>query len=222
MVDVDGSNFVQLTRDDGFQADPAYSPDGSMIVLSHSAAGDDAPDFAPRLADMPAEGGKPRPLLEDADSGTDFEPVYSPDGTKITFTREVEREGQQLTAVFVVAATGGRPRAVTTFAMGIEHPRWSPDGSKIIYNIERSEIGLDEPDNGIWTVPAEGGEPNQLLPTDERLHYFKPNYSPDGRWLLVGCAHRDTPNEDLCIAGADGSDPHPIVETDQWENHGAW
>ena len=61
-----------------------------------------------------------------------------------------------------------------------------------------------------------------VLPTDERLHYFKPNYSPYGRWLLVGCAHRDTPNEDLCIAGADGSDPHPIVETDQWENHGVW
>ena len=104
----DGSNPVQLTTDPGDEIHPSYSPDGSRIAF----AGEN-PDFNPsgaadrlillfgesEIFTMPAGGesvGSPTPLLPADQTGLigentavfDTFPTYSPDGTKIAFTRE--------------------------------------------------------------------------------------------------------------------------------------
>jgi hypothetical protein len=74
----------------------------------------------------------------------------------------------------------------------------------------------------VWTVSIDGGAPVALLPTDDRFHYFKPSYSPDGSRIIVGCGPRDALNEDLCVANADGSGIDILIETPDYENHGVW
>ena len=221
-VRLDGSGFTQLTTGEGFFGDPAYSPDGTTIAFAHSSTGSLEPATA-ALWVMDADGSDPRALLDPADTGSDWEPVFSPDGSQIAFTRDQEGPDGLVSgsAIHVVNADGTDVRRLTPFDDYVEHPRWSPDGATVIYNIEYG-ANLDDPRNGVWTVPADGGDPVALLPTDDEYHYFKPSYSPDGSRIVVGCAHRDGLSEDLCMADADGSGIHPLIETPDYENHGVW
>jgi Tol biopolymer transport system component len=216
----DGSGYAQLTTGGGFHGDPAYSPDGTTVAFAYSPTTSLEPASA-ELWVMDADGSNPRALLDPADSGSDWEPVFSPDGSQIVFTREQKAPGGLVSAVHVVNADGTDVRRLTPFDDYVEHPRWSPDGATVIYNIEH-RTNLDDPRNGVWTVPAEGGAPVSLLPTDDEFHFFKPAYSPDGSQILVGCAHRDGLNEDLCVANADGSGVQTLIETPHYENHGVW
>lgn len=215
----DGSDYTQITDGDGFFADPAYSPDGGSIAYSYAPGAGDGQGS--RVWVMDADGSNPRELVSGAHAGTDWEPVYSPDGAQIAFTRDIEGPQGVTSAIHIVSSDGTGVRAVTPFADYVEHPRWSPDGQTIIYNIEYT-ADLDDPRNGVWTIPTAGGEPISLLPTDDDFHYFKPVYSPDGKHILVGCAHRAGLNEDLCIADADGTDLRLLIETADYENHGVW
>jgi Tol biopolymer transport system component len=219
-VRIDGSEYTQLTTGDGFFADPAYSPDGATIAYAYAPDATVEPDSA-SLWLMDADGENPRALLSETDSGSDWEPVYSPDGAQIAFTRQVAGEEGITSAIHIVNADGTGVRALTPFDDYVEHPRWSADGQTIIYNIEHA-ADLDDPRNGVWTIPAAGGEPTSLLPSDSDFHFFKPVYSPDGQQILVGCAHREGLNEDLCVADADGTDVRLLIETADYENHGVW
>jgi Tol biopolymer transport system component len=57
-------------------------------------------------------------------------------------------------------------------------PFWSPDGKTIVYTI--TEMGEDSSKSGLWTIPAEGGEP-QHFTTPICEH---PNWSPDGHYII--------------------------------------
>lgn len=216
----DGSEYTQLTTGDGFHGDPAYSPDGQTIAFAYSATTSLEPETA-QLWLMEADGSNPRALLDPDDAGSDWEPVFSPDGSQIAFTREKEGPDGAVSAIHVVNADGSEVRRLSPFDDYVEHPRWSPDGATVIYNIEY-KANLDDPRNGIWTVPAAGGDTVSLLPTNKQFHVFKPSYSPDGSRLLVGCSPRETGNEDLCVANADGTALRTIIETPEYENHGVW
>lgn len=221
-VGADGTGFEQLTDGTGFYADPAYSPDGETIAFAYSAVPEGDPGFAPQLWLMNVDASNLRPLMTAGVAGTDWEPVFSPDGAHIVFTRDQEQDGGVVSAIHVVDVDGTDLRPLTEFEDYVEHPRWSPDGSTVIYNVESRTGGLDGARNGIWTVPAAGGEPAQLLPTNETLHGFKPSYSPDGERILFGCARRGDLNEDLCVMDADGTGVEVIIETSEFENHGVW
>jgi hypothetical protein len=81
-----------------------------------------------------------------------------------------------------VPMSGGGP---LTFSA----PTWAPDGSKIAFGSN----------TGIWTVPAAGGTPTQILAVGAQ-----PSWSPDGTKIAYG-------DGDIGVANADGSNPTSIV-----------
>lgn len=221
-VNVDGSGYAQLTSGVGFFADPAYSPDGTVIAFTYGAVPEEDPNFEASVWLMNADGSNQRPLLSPEDSGMDWEPVFSPDGSRVVFQRD-QQSGDALTsAIFVVNKDGTGLQQITAYEDYEEHPRWSPDGTTIIYNVHPRDGDIERDNVGIWTVPAVGGTPLMLFATNDKLHGFKPNYSPDGTRILFGCAHISGGNEDLCMMNADGSDVRVLKETPEYENFGIW
>jgi Tol biopolymer transport system component len=218
----DGSGLKVLTEGSGYNEAPDYTPDGRTIIYAHSDVHDGDPGFATELWLMNPDGSDQRRLPLSDGGGDDTEPEYSPDGSRIVFLRYRHDEADR-TAIHVAAADGSGVRRLTPWRHKVEHPRWSPDGTTIIYNIEDQEHA-DDPVNGIWTVPAAGGRPAQLLRSTSSLHGFKPDYSPDGTRIVFGCIdHAGFGTDDICIMNADGTGVERVVATDHAiENNLVW
>jgi dipeptidyl aminopeptidase/acylaminoacyl peptidase len=90
---------------------------------------------------LPAEGGDAKDVTPgDVDSpiwtenGTQ-EVAFSPDGREICFSRFVENEALTGNSdLFVMPATGGEPKAITTNKASDSTPLYSPDGRYIAYS----------------------------------------------------------------------------------------
>jgi len=203
-IDADGSHFRQLTAFPGISETAEYSPDGSRIIFGRYVPRPDGPFFT-SLWVMTAEGGEPRPLFGTETTTFDVEPEYSPDGSTIVFGRidpVTEKE-----ALFVVDADGSRQRQITPYAVGLEHPRWSPDGRRVVYDIEARG-----PADGLYLVRPDGSDRHRFF-KNPHLVVFKPDFSPDGKHILFGCMVRAQQQEDLCVMRADGRGLHRAVRT---------
>jgi DNA-binding winged helix-turn-helix (wHTH) protein/Tol biopolymer transport system component len=74
---------------------------------------------------------------------------------------------------------GSNPTQLTDPPVYPKSPRWSPDGSEILF-VDRTPQGL----NAIYIVPADGsGKPRRLLPQDREAE-TDPSWSPDGRKIV--------------------------------------
>lgn len=79
--------------------------------------------------------------------------------------------------------TGGRETKIVDKAFS---PRFSPDGQWIAYQEGESAQGAK-----IFIVPSSGGQPKQIVP--EFATAYAPQWSPDGKYLLMGSFHPTDP-----------------------------
>ena len=95
--------------------------------------------------------------------------------------------GISLLAVLLHAQDRYRVRQLTSDRAQEGFPFWSPDGSTIVYTI--TEMGEDSWKNGLWMIPAEGGEPRHFTrgagdEGDLKAICEHPNWSPDGHYII--------------------------------------
>ncbi len=94
----------------------------------------------------------------------------SPDGETIVF--------DLLGDLYSMPVTGGEARRLTE---GLPHdmqPRFSPDGSRIVFVSDRSG------DDNVWLIDSDGGNPTQIS-KGVGSAYVSPEWMPDGKYLVV-------------------------------------
>ena len=118
-------------------------------------------------------------------------PQLSPDGEQVVFTvARADREANTYRInLWLVSASGGEPRQLTTAAAKETGPRWSPDGTRLVFVSDRNG------EKQLWVIPAGGGEARVL--TSGKLGAADPVWSPDGRWIaFVGKPEAARPREE--------------------------
>lgn len=128
VMNPDGSGQYQLTDTDGYEHGPVWSPDASRIAFVNQTDLDPAPNVSRsdyQIFVANADGTDSRQLTERL--GWNRDPVWSPDGSRIAFTRS-NRE-INVPSIYVVNADGSDLESV---AFGV-FPAWSPDGPLIAY-----------------------------------------------------------------------------------------
>jgi Tol biopolymer transport system component len=125
------------------------------------------------------------------DGATDWEPHWSPDGTKIVFSSQ--RAGHQ--KIYVMNADGSGQTQLTATTAWDANPNWSPDGTKILFTSNRD--GNTE----LYVMNADGtGQTN--LTQNPSLDY-QPSWSPDGSKITFVSDRAIGP--EIYVMNADGS-----------------
>jgi Tol biopolymer transport system component len=103
---------------------------------------------------------------------TDWQPVFSPDGSRIAFASD--RAGAS--TVFVMATSGpGGEAVIYRISKGSAFPTdWSRDGKQILVEVNASGRA-----NGLVAVPVDGGTPTVVLENEATPVQFG-SYSPQG------------------------------------------
>jgi Tol biopolymer transport system component len=202
-----------IVSGDTDDSSPSFSPDGSKIVFVNTrfpiAPGEleEFPSGLPGtngLYVMDANGENRRRVLNPGDDPVE-DPVFSPDGSRIAFIRDVGDtvDSPELHVINLDGSnervlTQKRPVAGTTESDA--NPAWSPDGSRIAF--ERSTLAR----TGIWTIGADGQVETQLTSqwaNPGQARDSGPDWSPNGSRIAFR-AQAQGENGDIHVMDADG------------------
>jgi hypothetical protein len=189
IVDADGSNRRRLTRS-GRAAAPLWSPDGRTIVFAEREPG---PRFPPRVGPwaVDVDGTNRRRLTEPERGRMEIPSSFSPDGSKLAFTRvewaPLGPEGrvQSRTSIALLDLAS---LDVEILQQRAENPAFSPDGRRIAFVSDRDQNGeLSYGDavqyaNELYVMDADGSNARRLTYTRD-LTERAPSWSPDGRLI---------------------------------------
>jgi TolB protein len=148
VIDVTSGQVSQITETEAVETEnlyymsPTFDPTGTTVMFHMPTGEGDRERFD--LWSVPVTGGELTLVRRSATFGD-----YSPDGTQIAFVEDRDSPA----ALFVVPAAGGDVRKVATDASVV--PRWSPDGTRIVYNDGSGRVYVVDVETGVKTLVVE-------------------------------------------------------------------
>lgn len=117
---------------------PALSPDGSQVVYTVRSIEERADRPGEYLYHtqlwLAATNGHTPPRQLTRGEGNSLSPVWHPKGDRLAFVR-IERDRKpQIWILPLSAAGGGEAYPLTHFGLGASNPKWSPDGSRLLFS----------------------------------------------------------------------------------------
>ncbi len=198
LMDWDGFNQQQLTRNGAINLGPRISPDGREVLFTSYKKGN--PDLYKKSisssVDVPVSG---RP-------GVNITGAWSPDGSKIALA--MSKDGN--TELYTVRRDGSAPVRLTVTHAANLSPSWSPDGSKIAFVSDR----LGKPQ--IFVMDANGGNVRRL--TTSGGYNVNPAWSPKGDKIAFS---RSAGGFQIFVVNVDGSGETQLT-TEGSNEHPSW
>lgn len=195
----DGRNQLQLTRNGSINLNPDFSPDGREILFTSYKRGN--PDLYKRAlsstAEVPVSNRK----------GLNITGSWSPDGSRIALA--LSKDGNS--EIYTLARDGNSPTRLTNSQAIEVSPVWSPDGSRIAFVSDR----LGKPQ--IFVMNADGSNVRRL--TTAGSYNVNPRWSPKGD--KIAYARLQNGGFQIYTINSDGSGDTPLTSVGSSENP-AW
>jgi Tol biopolymer transport system component len=199
VMNSDGSGVTQLSL--AGDTEPTWSPDGRQLAFSRNQR-----DVFKML-----QNGSGQTQLTFVDAFATGLGSWSPDGAKIAFYSPFEG-GAGNEEIYVMNADGTAVTRLTNLAGNDRDPKWSPDGTKIMF--EQGAFAATE----IYVMNSDGTNLVNLTnnPAVERT----PDWSPDGTKIAFA-SNRDG-NHEIYVMNANGSGQTRLTNSAFADDHPVW
>jgi dipeptidyl aminopeptidase/acylaminoacyl peptidase len=238
VYDIASGATRQITNSTRGESNPRWLPDGRILFTSNR-------DGSNRLWAISPTGGEAARFIEDNDAPNG---TFSPDYSRIAFTRETDREDKKeweervkrrddgyyaehkltYNQVWVYDVASKTRRQVTSGNYDHGGIAWSPDGRWLAVVSNRTGTQMGDPnrsDNSdIFIVPADSGAMRQL--TTHPGPDSSPVWSPDGQLIayVSGIRENDSaPHTQIKVIASAGGQPRVLTTTLDYSATGpAW
>ena len=215
IINADGTGLTNLTNNTVLDVEPAWSPDGSMIAFQSEPDGANNRE----IMVMNADGSGLQRLTNDP--GADLHPAWSPNGLFIAFSRRPVAASYR--DIWVMNADGtGAANLTNSDFIDYNFPKWSPNGTKILF-VENDQriLVMNRDGTGQTDLTGFGGQGSG--------EFGNFAWSPDGSKI----AFRTDPSEgtrnnlEIYVMNADGTGKvnltnDPAFQTDlEWSPDGS-
>jgi Tol biopolymer transport system component len=205
VINADGTNRINLTGGDGYNTDAKWSPDGTRISYQRSQYNPDNTQLHD-LYVMNANGTN-RIKIPHADGVNDSAGVWSPNGSRLAFTRYAT---DQVPNLYTVQADGSNLLRLTNDANSNDgYPQWSPNGSKLLFSSYR-------PDSSALEVVNADGSGRTIIfsppPDGTSFNVGNERWSPDSTKVMYQTCDGECQHEGIYIVNADGTGRYQIGE----------
>jgi len=132
---------------------------------------------------------------------------WSHDGQRLAFTVGDHNQGDLLgdtLRIYVASADGKSVRPLTGKGFGAFDPTWSPDGTQLAF-AKHSANG-----SGIAVVGADGSGLRLIATSANGDHYWVPDWSPDGQWIIFDSWRGEGLRAKLMGVHPDGTGLHQL------------
>jgi TolB protein len=195
VMDWDGHNPLQLTRNGSINMNPDFTPDGREIIFTSYKRGN--PDLYRRALSHTAE----IPLSNR--KGLNITGTWSPDGSRIALALSKDGDAE----IYTIARDGSNPVRLTVSHALEVYPTWSPDAKQIAFVSDR----LGKPQ--IFVMDTDGGNVRRL--TTSGGYNVNPRWSPKGDRIAYS---RSQGGFQIYSIRADGTDDTQITSEGSNEN----
>jgi TolB protein len=190
--DFDGSNPVQLTRDNSIALSPSWSPDQSQIAFVSYREG------GPKVYGVNVSNNS-RYLISGF-PGLNISPAWRPGRNELAVT--LSKDGVQ--DIYLVSPTG---QIIQKFGVGFGSsisvsPNWSPDGQKFAY------VSNESGNPQIYIFDVTTGQKKRL--TFSGKYNTSPSWSPKGDWIAYAAGEGGEFN--IFIIRPDGSQNRALTQ----------
>lgn len=204
---------------DGVKAAPVFSPDGAQILF---VWGGETPDSTRRQTWR--RRVSPTAITRAPDSTRFDGRVY----TSLPFKGDergylAPRETRQPNHLWIVPATGGTPRAVTSGRLSQREPAWSPDGRRVAFVQDSTEIVeiVSQTRPAIYVLSLADSATRRV--ETGYVSSSSPAWSPDGATIAFLCSRGRGEETDICIVPAGGGAVRNLTQS--WDldpNEPSW
>ncbi len=198
VMNSDGSDLLLLTNRNTVNIQNRalnFSPDGSKILFISDSSSERNDIYSVNTDGSGLTNLTPDPKFN-------FDPVFSPDGSKIFFTQAVyDLLGEfSATELFSMNADGSNVTRLT-FAQGYDifEPKFNSDGSKLVYRSNN----FNNDTSYLETISPDGSNRTQLYSHSSSI--YGQSFSPDGSKIVFTKDVSDA--GEVYVIAADGSNP---------------
>jgi len=197
----DGTSVKQLTFNTVTDLEPTLSPDGTKVAYQSNGIQTSNPEGDYEIYRVNTQDGTDPVNLTNNGAGVDdYDPVISPNGTKIAYeSRGIQPsnpEGDfEVYRMNAVDGTGKKNLSNNGLGLNDGSPDFSSDGTRIAYMSSGKQTSNPEGDREVYRMNAvDGTGKKNLTNNGADVYDTSPDFSPDGQKIAYMSEGAQTSN----------------------------